>query len=67
MLDRSVNELSSVVHNPCRTKSPKDTFNFCSLAVKTSSQKSGGPRGQPRSEKPWLMLLNALKKSHNSD
>ena len=33
-------------------RAPKETFNFCSLVLKCSSQKSGGPIGQPRRENP---------------
>ena len=38
--------------SPMSHKVSKDTINFCSLAEKTSSQKSGGPTEQPRSETP---------------
>ena len=38
--------------SPISHRTPKEAFNFCSLAPKASSQNSGGPIGHPRRVKP---------------
>ena len=52
-------EGSSVVSNwesLMPRKASREPFIFAILLLKTASQKTGGPMGQPRKENPWRVM-----------